>query len=193
VRSRTEWRSCYGHNEPFIVLVYIVHVVAYLLSALSSGITSTIFPSRPPPLFPVRAVEFIFAQLVVNSIMCLTHPRTKFASTTHPRCVLGHPALEVFCAHPAWIQFREGGEEGLGLRLQLWGGLRRIGSGYGVQECPRAAPEGFDVGRTVGGECGGDRGSGALLCGFGRVLRLAAGHGEPGSHIGAGTASACPI
>jgi len=133
-------------------VVCIVHVVALFLLGLaqsSSRIAASVLPARPPSLFPFRAVEGILAKLLVHRIMCFTHPRAKLASARDSWCVLGHPALEVFCADPTWVELAERGEERLGLGLQLRRRLCGIGSGYTVQKCPRAAPKGLDIGRAV--------------------------------------------
>jgi hypothetical protein len=111
--------------------------------------------------------------------MRLTHPRAKLASATNSRRIPAHPRLEIFSAHPARVQLAKCGEERLCLRLELRRGFYGIAGSYRVQQRPRGAPEGFDVGRAVGGE-GLGRCSGGL-CGFGFLAR----HGEPGGYIGA--------
>ena len=114
--------------------------------------------------------------------MSLAHPRTKLAPTADPRRILCHPVLEVFGAYPTWVQLAECGEEGLGLGLELWGGLCGVCGGDGVQKRPRGAPEGFDVGWTVGGkgwDDGGRRRRGGGLDGFGSGFGFTACHGEP--------------
>lgn len=117
--------------------------------------------------------------------MRLTHPLAKLAARTHPRRILLHPLLEIFRADPARVQFAEGGEEGFGLGLELWGRVGRVCARYRVEKCPRGAAEGFDVWWAVGGEsgrCGGCRGLSALFGHF-------AGHGEEGGHVVALAAS----
>jgi hypothetical protein len=116
--------------------------------------------------------------------MRLTHPRAKLASATNSRRIPAHPRLEIFSAHPARVQLAKCGEEGLCLRLELRRGFYGIAGSYRVQQRPRGAPEGFNVGRAVGGERLGRSGGG--LCSFGFL----ACHGEPGGYIGA---SATPI
>ena len=66
-----------------------------------------------------------------------------------------------------------------------------VGGGYRVKKRPGGAPEGFDVGRAVRGEGrGGDGGrGGGLVRGSGGGFGLAAGHGEPGGYVGAGSTS----
>jgi hypothetical protein len=116
--------------------------------------------------------------------MRLAHPRAKLASATNSRRIPAHPRLEIFSAHPARVQLAECGEERLCLGLELRRGFYGIAGSYRVQQRPRGAPEGFDVGRAVGGERLGRCGSG--LCGFGFL----ACHGEPRGYI---SASATPI
>lgn len=121
--------------------------------------------------------------------MRFAHPGAEFAPTADARRVLGHPALEVLGADPAWVQLAKGGEERPGLRLELWGRLGGVRSGYGVEERPGGAPQGFDVGGTVGGQtrrCNGWNGGCGWVAGF---LGFGARHGEPRGHVGAGAAS----
>jgi hypothetical protein len=116
-------------------VVCIVHGITLLLLSLaysSSWIAAPILPSCPPSLFPLRAVKSILAQLLVHRIMCFTHPCAKLASAGNSRCILGHPALEVLCADPTWVELAECREKRLGLGLQLRRGLRGVGSGDAV-------------------------------------------------------------
>lgn len=83
----------------------------FLISACPSGIASSILPTRSPPLLPPGAVEGVFTQLLIDRIVCLAHPGAKLASATDPRCVFAHPALEVFCAYPTWVQLAKGGKK----------------------------------------------------------------------------------
>jgi len=68
--------------------------------------------------------------------MRLAHPLSKLAPRADSRCVLLHPLLEVFGAHPAWVQLAKRGEEGFGFGLELGRGVRGVCAGYGVEEGP---------------------------------------------------------
>jgi hypothetical protein len=130
--DHTEWCARLAYSRPRITQPYRTPC-SCLLPLYVSRVASPILPSRPPPFFPPRAVERVFAQLLVDRVMRLAHPRAELASARNSRCVPGHPGLEVFGADPARVQLPERGEEGLGLGLELRGRLRRVGGGYGVQ------------------------------------------------------------
>jgi hypothetical protein len=105
---RTEWCRRCAYLYPVMLFIPIIHSSpshpALVLSPrMVSRIASSILPSRSPSLFPPSTIKSIFAQLLIHSIMRLTHPRTKLAPTTNSRRVPAHPGLKVFCAHPAWV------------------------------------------------------------------------------------------
>jgi hypothetical protein len=49
--------------------------------------------------------------------VCLAHPLSELVSAAHSWRVLLHPLLEIFCAHPARVEFAKRGKEGLGFGL----------------------------------------------------------------------------
>jgi hypothetical protein len=163
-----------------------------LLTRKISGVASPMLPPRPPPFFPPRAVERVFAQLLIHRGMRLAHPRAKLASARYSWRIPRHPGLKILGADPARVQLPKSREKGLGLGLELRSRLRRVRGGYGVQQRPRTTPEGFHIGRTVGWEGlwrGNGGGGGGFVGGLGGGLGFAASHGEPGSYVGTGTAS----
>jgi len=108
-------------------------LIPYLLNL---EITPPILPPRPPPLLPLLTIKLLLPQLLIHSIMRLAHPLPKLVPRTDSRCVLLHPLLEVFGAHPAWVQFAKCGEEGFGFGLQLGRWVRGVCAGYRVEEGP---------------------------------------------------------
>jgi len=45
-----------------------------------SGITPSIFPPRPPPLFPFSAIEHLLSELHIDRIVRFAHPFPKLVS-----------------------------------------------------------------------------------------------------------------
>lgn len=94
-----------------------LHVFRTVSMTRPSEVTPPILPPCSPSLLPPLAIKGLLAQLLIHRIVRLAHPLAKLASTAHPRRVLLHPGLEVFCADPAWVEFAKGGKEGLGFGL----------------------------------------------------------------------------
>lgn len=87
------------------------------LTSRASKVTPPILPPGPPPLLPPRAIKRLLAQLRIDRIMRLAHPRPEFRARTDSGRILAHPILEVFGADPAWVQLAKRGKKGLGLGL----------------------------------------------------------------------------
>ena len=123
-----------------------VHAIATPLPQRYFSITSPIFPARPPPLFPLIAIETALAQLDINRIMRLAHPLAKLVSAADPRLVaVFHPRPEIVGAHPARVHLSEQCDELPGLVLLRERGSFWVRCCQRVEKCPRGAAELFDV------------------------------------------------
>lgn len=110
------------------------------------SITPSILPARPPPLFPLIAIETALTQLDINRIMRLAHPLAKLVSAADPRVIaVFHPRPEIVRAHPTRVHLSEQVDELPSLILLCEGRSLWVCCCHGVEECPGRAAELFDV------------------------------------------------
>lgn len=117
---------------------------------LCYSVTTSIFPASPPPLFPFSAVETGLAEFFVNGIMCLAHPASQVVAACRTHTVHFYILFEVGSADPARIKLGKQMEEMRHVSLLVVRWMGWIISSHGVQQSPRGASKGFNVGRTAG-------------------------------------------